>query len=253
MKDWNSIIGHTDAITYLQHVLTNDIVPQCMIFSGPEHVGKRTVADVFIHDMKQRFPSSEVHHIDAWNPEKNEYGIISIDEIRSSVSSSLYTQQSNVWNIILIDGADYLSEQASNALLKAMEEPSERVLFLLLAHRIQRILPTIRSRASLVRFRLVPSVLRTASGLPGLTSSEHKKLPKFDPHIFTAPIHEQLLVVSTINSQDFISVEMALEQMAHSSDVAVQSAFVHSSTRYVQVHTMNRIGTLSNAFEHLFF
>lgn len=253
MKDWSSIIGHTDAISYLRHILATNSVPQCMVFSGPEHVGKRTVADVFVNDMKERFPASGVHHIDAWNPEKNEYGIIGIDEIRESVSGSLYTQQPDVWNIIVIDGADYLSEQASNALLKVMEEPSDRVLFLLIAHRIQRVLPTIRSRASLVRFRLVPSVLKNASGLPGLAAEEQSKRIPFDARIFTAPIHEQLAAATTLTSQDFISIEIALEQMAHSLDSVTQEAFVTSSSRYVQVHNMNRIGTLSNAFEHLFF
>ncbi|MEK7103536.1 MAG: AAA family ATPase [Patescibacteria group bacterium] len=253
MKDWSSIIGHTDAISYLQHVLANNAVPQCMIFLGPEHVGKRTVADIFVGEMKERFPGSEIHHIDAWNIEKNDYAVIRIDEIRAIAAGSLYTQQPNVWNIIVIDGADYLNEEASNSLLKVMEEPSDRVLFLLIAHRIQRILPTIRSRASLVRFRLVPSVLRNVSGLPGLASPENSGRIPFDARLFTAPIHEQLLVAASLTSHDFLSIEMALQQMAHSSDPITQRACITSSNRYVRVHEMNRIGTLSNAFEHLFF
>lgn len=253
MKDWQSILGHTDAISYLQHIMATDNIPQCMIFAGPEHVGKRTVADVFIEDMRQRFPSSHVHHIDAWNAEKNEYSIIGIDEIRDSISGSLYTQQLDVWNIIVIDGADYLSEQASNALLKVMEEPSERVLFLLIAHRIQRLLPTIRSRASLVRFRLVPSVLVDYAGLPGLASPEQSRRIPIDPSLFAAPIHEQLAIAAQMTSQDFVSVEIALRAMARDEDPAIKTAFIKTGNRYIQVHTMNRINTLSNAFEHLFF
>ena len=54
------------------------------------------------------------------------------------------------WRIAIIDSADDLNRNAANALLKLIEEPPGRSLFLLIAHRPGRILPTIRSRCRLL-------------------------------------------------------------------------------------------------------
>ena len=58
--------------------------------------------------------------------------------------------------MILIEGADRANEQAQNALLKALEEPSPRQMFVLVADEPGRLLPTIRSRAQLLRVGPVP-------------------------------------------------------------------------------------------------
>ena len=58
--------------------------------------------------------------------------------------------------VILIEGADRANEQAQNALLKALEEPSPRQMFVLVADEPGRLLPTIRSRAQPLRVGPVP-------------------------------------------------------------------------------------------------
>src|SRR5208337_3684407 len=50
------------------------------------------------------------------------------------------------WRVVIVDCADDLNRSSANALLKLIEEPPERSLFLLVAHQPGRILPTIRSR-----------------------------------------------------------------------------------------------------------
>lgn len=50
------------------------------------------------------------------------------------------------WRVIIVDAADNLNRNAANALLKALEEPPARALFLLVSHAPGRLLPTIRSR-----------------------------------------------------------------------------------------------------------
>jgi DNA polymerase-3 subunit delta' len=57
---------------------------------------------------------------------------------------------------IILDPADDLEPAASNALLKSLEEPPRGTFFLLVAHRIGRLLPTIRSRCRVLRFPAVP-------------------------------------------------------------------------------------------------
>jgi hypothetical protein len=60
------------------------------------------------------------------------------------------------WRVILIEHVDRANEQTQNALLKALEEPSPRQMFVLVADDLGRVLPTIRSRAQLLRVGAVP-------------------------------------------------------------------------------------------------
>jgi len=57
---------------------------------------------------------------------------------------------------VILDPADDLEGGASNALLKSLEEPPQGTFFLLVGHRIGRLLPTIRSRCRVLRFPQVP-------------------------------------------------------------------------------------------------
>ncbi len=58
--------------------------------------------------------------------------------------------------VVIVDPADDLETSASNALLKSLEEPPQGTFFLLVSHRIGRLLPTIRSRCRVLRFPPVP-------------------------------------------------------------------------------------------------
>jgi len=58
--------------------------------------------------------------------------------------------------VILIEGVDRANEQTQNALLKALEEPTSRHMFVLVADEPTRVLPTIRSRSQAVRVGAVP-------------------------------------------------------------------------------------------------
>jgi len=58
--------------------------------------------------------------------------------------------------VVLIEGADRANEQTQNALLKVLEEPTDRHAFVLVADEPQRLLPTIRSRCRPLRIGAVP-------------------------------------------------------------------------------------------------
>ena len=83
-------------------------------------------------------------------PEKSGQGI-KIDQIRDVIAKINHTSQAT-YKIIVINPADSLLLAASQALLKSLEEPSERTLFILLTEKIERLLPTIRSRCQILRF-----------------------------------------------------------------------------------------------------
>jgi len=83
--------------------------------------------------------------------------IISIDEVRSLVSSSQFSPSVGRYRVMIIEDADRMTERTSNVLLKALEEPPERTVWILCAPSEADLLPTIRSRVRTVRLR-VPSV-----------------------------------------------------------------------------------------------
>ncbi|HEV7957382.1 MAG: polymerase subunit delta [Microbacteriaceae bacterium] len=83
--------------------------------------------------------------------------IITISEVRDLVKSSNYSPSVARYRVMVIEDADRMREAASNVLLKALEEPPPRTVWILCAPSEADLLPTIRSRVRGVRLR-VPSV-----------------------------------------------------------------------------------------------
>ncbi|MDO9395862.1 MAG: DNA polymerase III subunit delta' [Herbiconiux sp.] len=88
--------------------------------------------------------------------------IISIDEVRRLVSASQFSPSVARYRVVVIEDADRMVERTSNVLLKALEEPPERTVWILCAPSEADLLPTIRSRVRSVRLR-VPSTADVAA------------------------------------------------------------------------------------------
>ena len=71
---------------------------------------------------------------------------IKIDEIRELLTRTAWAPSMGGWRVVVMEDADRLTESAANALLKAIEEPGLRTVWLLCAPTLHEILPTIRSR-----------------------------------------------------------------------------------------------------------
>lgn len=71
---------------------------------------------------------------------------IPVDEVRRLRSFLGLTAEGGGWRIVIVDSADELNVNAANALLKSLEEPPPRALFLIVSAQPSRLLPTIRSR-----------------------------------------------------------------------------------------------------------
>lgn len=78
---------------------------------------------------------------------------ITIDQVRAMIRKLHLSISLGDWRVIIIDAIDDLETDAANALLKTLEEPPARTLFLLVSHSPGRLLPTIRSRCRILRFQ----------------------------------------------------------------------------------------------------
>jgi DNA polymerase-3 subunit delta' len=84
---------------------------------------------------------------------------IGVNEMRAVVAASARRPSLGRWQVVVIEDADRLTEGASNALLKAIEEPPERTIFLLCAPSTHPddVIVTIRSRCRVVNLRIPPA------------------------------------------------------------------------------------------------
>ena len=88
---------------------------------------------------------------------------ITVDEVRRLRTFLGLSAEAGAWRVVIVDSADDLNIAAANALLKSLEEPPARALFVLLAASAGRLLPTIRSRCRLLDLTpLGPEDLRRA-------------------------------------------------------------------------------------------
>lgn len=87
--------------------------------------------------------------------------VITIEEVRQLVAQSQFSPSIAPYRVIIIEDADRMTERTSNVLLKALEEPPPRTVWVLCAPSAADLIPTIRSRVRVVRLR-VPSVAEVA-------------------------------------------------------------------------------------------
>lgn len=78
---------------------------------------------------------------------------IKIDEVRELLQRVAWAPSMGGWRVVVMEDADRLTESAANALLKAIEEPGARTVWLLCAPSLFDVLPTIRSRARHLQLR----------------------------------------------------------------------------------------------------
>ncbi len=89
---------------------------------------------------------------------------IKVDEVRELLQRVAWAPSVGGWRVVVMEDADRLTESAANALLKAIEEPGARTVWLLCAPTLFDVLPTIRSRARHLQLR-TPSTSEVAKVL----------------------------------------------------------------------------------------
>lgn len=137
----------------------SDRVPHSLLLSGPVGSGKRQLANQLCLSLYNDEQSNRLY-LAGTHPDFFSLGLvekkkeISVIQIRDLSSRVMLTSQFDGWRIVWIDPADKLSRGAANALLKLLEEPPARVLFILIADELHRVLPTIRSRCQQLKLTL---------------------------------------------------------------------------------------------------
>lgn len=163
-------IGNKKALSLLGNALAKGSVNHAYLFSGPERVGKFTLAKMFALNVIQgvelgtdvsEFNKDALLDLIVVAPEVVEKnGVskqrdISIESIRDAkLGLSLFPYHGK-YKVLIIDDAHKMNTSAQNGLLKSLEEPNPTTIIILVTHEIDRILPTILSRSQVVNFGLV--------------------------------------------------------------------------------------------------
>lgn len=180
----SSFFGNGNTVAALHEMAASGRIAQTLLLSGPEGVGKATLARRFAAELVKAESSADAARIDQddlsldsnlqiiadrekWPSEKrNEDPLlfsshpdfvtfppdgplrqISIQQMRLLKDRASLKPLKGSWRVFLIDGIDRANEQAANSLLKTLEEPPAHLVLIMTARNPYDLLPTIRSRA----------------------------------------------------------------------------------------------------------
>src|ERR1700726_668343 len=159
------LVGQGHVTETLQNAIRNNRVAHAYIFSGARGVGKTTAARILAKALNvvngptpepcgvcdsckeiAAGTSLDVIEIDA----ASNRGIDQIRELREMVR---YAPAGGRYKVVILDEAHMLTDEASNALLKTLEEPPDKVIFVMATTEPESLAETIRSRSQHFHFR----------------------------------------------------------------------------------------------------
>jgi DNA polymerase-3 subunit delta' len=163
--DFNGIIGQGKVIGSLKRALAENRVGHAYIFSGPDGIGKKTIARIFAGLLLCEDPKDGAScgscipcrmYENGSNPDYHavacDEASIGVDLIRQMQSDVAIKPMYSKRKVYIIEDASKMTEQAQNCLLKTFEEPPPYVVIILLSNNYDALLETIRSRAQRINF-----------------------------------------------------------------------------------------------------
>ncbi len=157
----NSLLGNEE----IKRELEAGRFHQAYLITGERGSGKKTLARLMAERMTkdQRGRVARGEHPDVlWLAPKERGKMIPVEEVRTFRAEAAVLPGEALRKVMIIDGCGSLNDSGQNAILKILEEPPERVTFLLLAESPAEVLPTIRSRCVLWEMGPVPLSSGTA-------------------------------------------------------------------------------------------
>ncbi|WP_210272590.1 DNA polymerase III subunit delta' [Chthonobacter rhizosphaerae] len=173
-REQTALVGHDAAARTLHEAYAGGRMHHAWLIAGPKGIGKATLAFRFArfalsHPDRDRAPPPEAGLLPAdpgvvakvatgahpnvlhlrrpWDEQaKKLKTVLTVDEVRRTVSFLGNSAGSRGDRIVVVDAADDMNPNAANALLKLLEEPPNRAMFLVISHAPGALLPTIRSR-----------------------------------------------------------------------------------------------------------
>ncbi|MBF0223905.1 MAG: DNA polymerase III subunit delta' [Desulfobacterales bacterium] len=169
--DFDSLIGQDRASWIIRSILKKKAIPNAFLFTGKKGIGKSTVAKLIsmaCNCLEQEYTPccncKSCKKIQSGNhpdiitvepepsPSSPDSFSIRVDKIRDICSVIELKPFEGKFRVIIIEDAHYMNPQASNVLLKSLEEPPPSTFFILCAHSSSLLLPTIVSRCRHIRF-----------------------------------------------------------------------------------------------------
>ena len=188
--------GQDRTISELDKTFREGTYSHAYLLVGPPHIGKGTLAVNMAQAANCLSPEDapcglcvQCRHIAAGqhadvvtitpNREGNKKGI-GIGEVRGIQHQASLKPYEGKSRVFIFDGAEQMSEDAANALLKTLEEPPPQVLILLLASHEESLLPTILSRCRRLELRPMPmkSIARELVESHSVSNEEAERLAR---------------------------------------------------------------------------
>lgn len=182
---WDDLVGQHRAVDALRTAAGGHGMSHAWLFTGPPGSGRSNAAVAFAAALQcEQHGCGTCHechtvlkgsHADV-TMVRTEKLSIGVDEVRDLVRRAALAPVGRRWQILIVEDADRLTDQACNALLKAIEEPTDRTVWMLCAPTIEDVLPTIRSRSRLVTLTTPPArdvadfLVRSGDVTPALAS-----------------------------------------------------------------------------------
>lgn len=212
------LVGNTHIADFLDKNIEKNSVSHAYIMNGPKDLGKSTVAyyfaknlickkDVFSCDecaSCNRFARAGRNIDDSVDPNliliKKEEGKknISIEQIREFVAKLGMTSFDDSYKIGIIKGADTLSLEAANSLLKTLEEPRKKVVIILIVNNLEALPKTIVSRSQVLNFRPVKTNI-----IHDYLVSNHKASRSAAKNISRLSMGRPALALKLLEDKDF--------------------------------------------------
>lgn len=165
------LLGHTRERARLWRAADDGRLHHCLLFEGPEGVGKALVAQelaLYVNcegsprpcracrSCRMILAGTHPDHLVVGTDPERATPVISAAQARQVVATLALQRHSARRRFVVLDPADALTEEAGNALLKTLEEPPAHTGFVLVTNRPAALLQTVRSRSQRVRFGPVP-------------------------------------------------------------------------------------------------
>lgn len=138
--------GHDAVKTILARQILSGSFAHAYLFTGPEGVGKKTLAYEFAEKICEEKLAVKKGLIESYDANQD----FGVEQIRYICKNASLTPLYGKHKIIIIDNFEFVSESSANALLKTLEEPSEGTVFVLVAN-TPNVLATVQSRCQVFR------------------------------------------------------------------------------------------------------